>query len=92
MPQRTREWIEELGRGLATHITLRKFCYTVRERTMIALMNSLTDMARWDQKIFDSSFVDTWKVGNIMTGQDVTRAMLDWVGWKSVRRGLAYFD
>ncbi|KAA6415419.1 MAG: hypothetical protein FRX48_00134 [Lasallia pustulata] len=25
-----------------------RFCYTVRERTMLALMNELTDMPDWD--------------------------------------------
>ena len=43
------------------------------------MMNSLTGLPHWNHKIYDPLFVDTWKAGNLMTGPDVTRAMVDWV-------------
>ena len=46
---------------------------------MIALMNELTDMPEWEQKIFDAQFTFTWKSSKVMSGRDVTRAMADWV-------------
>ena len=60
-----------------------KDCYTVRERTMIALMNELTDMPDWERNIFDTRFAFTWKSAKVMTGGDVTRSMADWVSVSS---------
>lgn len=54
------------------------FCYTMREITMIAWMNSLTDMPDWDCKIFDPEFTFQWKSAKLLTGYDVTRSMTDW--------------
>lgn len=55
-----------------------KFCYTQRELTMLALINELTDMRKWDRSIFDPDFTFEWKSQKLLTGQDITRAMLDW--------------
>ena len=33
-----------------------KYCYTMREIKMLALMNELTDMPGWNRKIFDPDF------------------------------------
>lgn len=60
-----------------------KDCYTVRERTMIALMNELTDMPDWEREIFDAQFTFTWKSAKVMAGRDVTRSMADWVSLSS---------
>lgn len=57
----------------------RRFCYTVRERTMIALMNELTDTHDWHRKIFDSEYTFKWKSALVMSGRDITRSMADWV-------------
>ena len=56
----------------------RNDCYTVRERTMLALMNELTDLHEWQRAIFDPVFTFEWKSGKIMSGRDITRAMADW--------------
>ena len=55
------------------------FCYTIRELTMLALINELTDMPDWDRKIFDSDFTFEWKSAKTMSGNDMTRSMVDWV-------------
>ena len=55
-----------------------KFCYTLRELTMIALMNELTDISDWDRAVFDPGFTFDWKSQKLLQGKDVTRAMLDW--------------
>ena len=62
-----------------TDISNSNDCYTVRERTMIALMNELTDMPGWERQIFDAQFTFTWKSAKVMAGKDVTRCMADWV-------------
>lgn len=56
------------------------YCYTVRELTMLAWINELTDMPNWQHKIFDPEFTFEWKSSKVMTGYDVTRSMADWVG------------
>ncbi|KAA6411797.1 MAG: hypothetical protein FRX48_03947 [Lasallia pustulata] len=56
----------------------RRFCYTVRERTMLALINELTDIPDWDRKIFENDFTFKWKSEKLMSGKDITRSMADW--------------
>ena len=46
---------------------------------MLALINEFTDMEGWDRKIFDPEFVFQWKSAKLLTGQDITKSMLDWV-------------
>ena len=65
---------------------------TVRERTMMALMNELTDMPDWERKIFDTQFTFTWKSAKVMTGKDVTRSMADWVSLSSYPGAFAVFN
>ncbi|KAL6716551.1 hypothetical protein ACLMJK_006118 [Lecanora helva] len=54
------------------------FCYTVRELTMLAWINELTDMPDWQCKIFDPDIAFRWKSEKVLVGQDVTRSMADW--------------
>ncbi|KAL8774321.1 MAG: hypothetical protein Q9209_001072 [Squamulea sp. 1 TL-2023] len=54
------------------------FCYTMREISMIAWMNTLTDMSGWERRIFDTEFTFEWKSAKLLTGYDVTRSMVDW--------------
>ena len=46
---------------------------------MIAWINELTDLPNWQYNIFDSDFVFQWKYAKLLTGQDVTPLMVDWV-------------
>ena len=46
---------------------------------MLALINALTDMPEWDRKIFDNDFTMRSKSELLMTGEDMTRSMADWV-------------
>ena len=46
---------------------------------MIALMGELTDLPAWERKILDPDFTFEWKSAQLLTGKDVTRAMVDWV-------------
>lgn len=46
---------------------------------MLALINELTEIPDWQYKIYDPDFVFKWKSAKVLTGQDVTRSMADWV-------------
>lgn len=46
---------------------------------MLAMINELTDMPDWDRKVFDSDFTFKWKSAKLLTGDDVTRSMAEWV-------------
>lgn len=84
--QKIRKLFEDLsavlkkGNGLNIDCVDRKFCYTVRERTMIALINELTDTTEWQRKVFAPEYTFKWKSGLVMSGRDITRSMADWVG------------
>lgn len=43
------------------------------------LINGLTNTRDWDRKVFDPDFTFSWKSAKTMTGQDLTRSMVDWV-------------
>ncbi|KAL8662433.1 MAG: hypothetical protein Q9202_004754 [Teloschistes flavicans] len=47
----------------------------MREITMIAWINALTDIPDWHRKIFDPDFSFEWKSAKVLTGYDVTRSM-----------------
>lgn len=53
---------------------------------MLAWINELTDIPDWRCKIFDTGFVFKWKSAKVLTGQDVTRSMVDWVRFNSCSR------
>ena len=55
-----------------------KFCYTVRELIILALINELTDMPDWDRKVFNPELTFYWKSAKLLTRLYVTRSMLDW--------------
>ncbi|KAI4130905.1 MAG: hypothetical protein LQ338_001502 [Usnochroma carphineum] len=50
----------------------------MREISMIAWMNALTDLPDWHRNIFDPDFTFEWKSAKLLTGYDVTRSMVDW--------------
>lgn len=52
---------------------------TVRERTMVALMDSITDKPAWDRKIFDEGVIQKWRQEAIDSDMDVSKKMLDFV-------------
>ena len=53
---------------------------TVRERTMMSMMNSITDKPEWDRKVFEDDIVSKWRQEALGTeDMDVTEKMLDWV-------------
>ena len=54
---------------------------------MLAWINELTDVTDWQSKIFDPDFVFRWKSAKILSGQDVTQSMADWVRLKSPSLG-----
>ena len=56
----------------------RNYCYTVRERTLLALMNELTDAPEWQRTIFDSAFTFKWKSAKLMSERDIIKSMTDW--------------
>ena len=74
---------QEICTSFNTQFDDSSFCYTVRERTMLALINTLTDMPDWGRQIFNPDFTIRWKSELLMTGKDVTRSMADWVGWST---------
>ena len=53
---------------------------TVRERTIMALVDSITDKPAWDSKVFDESIVRRWRQEALDNEKmDITEKMLDWV-------------
>ena len=54
---------------------------------MLALINELSDMPDWHRKIFDNDFMFKWKSEKLMTGQDITRSMADWVRSEPILSG-----
>ena len=64
----------------------------MRERTMMAYMNELTDMPDWERKIFDTQFTFAWKSAKLMAGRDVTRSMADWVSVSSYQEASIMID
>ena len=46
---------------------------------MLKFINELTDTLDWQRKVFDADFVFTWKSAKLVTEEDVTPAMVDWV-------------
>ncbi|KAH7336297.1 hypothetical protein BKA65DRAFT_458937 [Rhexocercosporidium sp. MPI-PUGE-AT-0058] len=53
---------------------------TLREFTMLHIMNALTDKPGWEEKVFDDSIVEKWKMEAMTTpGRDVSQKMADWV-------------
>ena len=54
---------------------------TVREYTMMDIMNRVTDKRRWEEKIYDDKIVARIKDEAIAApGVDFSEKMMDWVG------------
>ncbi|RDB28808.1 hypothetical protein Hypma_014802 [Hypsizygus marmoreus] len=52
---------------------------TLREFTMLHLMNELTDKPDWHKKVFDDTIAAKWKSEALATeGLDITQKMVDW--------------
>ena len=54
-------------------------CYTLRERTMIALINEFTDIPDWNNLIYDAAKLETWKYTKLHDGRDITQNMINYV-------------
>ena len=65
---------KELGQHGNRHIY-----YTIRELTMLAWINELSDAPEWDRKTFDPDFIFQWRSEKIGAGG--TRSMVDWVSY-----------
>ncbi|KAL2068784.1 hypothetical protein VTL71DRAFT_15122 [Oculimacula yallundae] len=53
---------------------------TLREFTMLRIMNTLTDKPNWEEKVFDDVIAEKWKSEAMATpGQDVSQNMVDWI-------------
>ncbi|RDB26315.1 hypothetical protein Hypma_006638 [Hypsizygus marmoreus] len=52
---------------------------TLREITMLHLMNKLTDKPDWNKKVFDDVIASKWKSEALATeALDITQSMVDW--------------
>jgi hypothetical protein len=51
---------------------------TVRERSMMGMMNEITDKPEWDRKVFDETIVAKWK-GEALAKNDFTEQMFNYV-------------
>ncbi|KAJ9318614.1 hypothetical protein DTO271D3_1276 [Paecilomyces variotii] len=51
---------------------------TLRELTMLQIMNQITDKPNWDEKVFDEDIVGRWRE-EVRRGSDVTDRMMDYV-------------
>lgn len=62
--------------GGYTHLYLT----TLREFTMLHIMNALTDKPGWEEKVFDDAIAEKWKTEAMTApGRDVTQKMANWV-------------
>ncbi|KAF8802211.1 hypothetical protein BYT27DRAFT_7235520 [Phlegmacium glaucopus] len=53
---------------------------TLREFTMLHIMNYITDMPDWRNKVFSDDIANNWKREvSEMPGRDISRPMMDWV-------------
>ncbi|KAL6720945.1 hypothetical protein ACLMJK_000045 [Lecanora helva] len=53
---------------------------TIHERTMMALMDSITDKPEWERKIFDESVNQKWRQEALKSNDiDVSEKMFDWI-------------
>ncbi|KAF8797380.1 hypothetical protein BYT27DRAFT_7125781, partial [Phlegmacium glaucopus] len=53
---------------------------TLREFTMLHIMNYLTDKPDWRNKVFSDDIANNWKREALeMPGKDISRPMMDWV-------------
>ncbi|PPQ85700.1 hypothetical protein CVT26_005856, partial [Gymnopilus dilepis] len=50
---------------------------TLRELSMLHLMNSITDEPEWYTKINNPEMVQKWRDEALASGQDITQSMLD---------------
>ena len=54
---------------------------TMREYTMMELMNRITDKPNWEMKVFDVAIAARWKAEALaMIDKDISEKMVDWVG------------
>jgi hypothetical protein len=51
---------------------------TVRERSMMGMMNEITDKSEWDRKVFDETIVAKWKE-EALAKNDFTEQMFNYV-------------
>jgi hypothetical protein len=51
---------------------------TVRERSMMGMMNEITDKSKWDRKVFDETIVAKWKE-EALAKNDFTEQMFNYV-------------
>jgi hypothetical protein len=60
---------------------------TLRELTMLQLMNSITEKPEWDRKVFDANLIQKWgQEATDTEGMDVTDRMLDYVSCREQSR------
>jgi hypothetical protein len=53
---------------------------TVREYTMMEIMNRITDKVGWEVKVFDEKITQRWRKEAMgIEGRDVSEKMMDWV-------------
>ncbi|RFU29287.1 hypothetical protein B7463_g7047, partial [Scytalidium lignicola] len=53
---------------------------TLREFTMLQIMDTITDKPNWYEKVFDETISDKWKQEMLQgEGHDVSQAMADWI-------------
>jgi hypothetical protein len=68
---------------------------TVREQSMMGMMNEITDKSEWDRKVFDETIVAKWKE-EALAKNDFTEQMFNYVsraGPSCVRLvGYSYFS
>ncbi|PYI01645.1 hypothetical protein BO78DRAFT_401189 [Aspergillus sclerotiicarbonarius CBS 121057] len=53
--------------------------YTLREITMVQIMNAISEKPEWDCKVFDDTITERWRTEIMESGRDVTPSMMDWI-------------
>ena len=73
--------MSEFSSSLSQSVRYRGALLSVRERTMMELMNRLSDKMTWNVKVFDDKINAKWKTEALNTPDvDLSEKMVDWVG------------
>ncbi|GFF34443.1 hypothetical protein IFM46972_04225 [Aspergillus udagawae] len=63
------------------------YMFTLRELSMMRIMEAITDKPDWDKKVFNQEITDKWRKEISDSGQDITERMIEYIfaelRWKS---------
>ena len=75
-----KKYIQQVARKLTVSDTRRGPLLTIREYTMLQVMNRITDKHKWNIKIFDKNITQKWRDEAVgIEGRDISEKMMNYV-------------